>query len=54
MRSKMHERLICEKCGRDMAVENTAKARYTTFVLWRCGCGCQHLEKKHLQVPAAV
>ena len=54
MKTKVQERFICEKCGRDMAIENKAKARYTVFVLWRCECGYQHLEKRHLPVPSGV
>jgi hypothetical protein len=37
----------CEKCDRVMKIENTSHARYTVFVLWRCVCGYQTLEKKH-------
>ena len=44
---KVAEKQTCEKCGRTMAVENTSTARYTVFVLWRCDCGHQFLEKKH-------
>lgn len=54
MKTKVHERFICEKCGRDMEIENKAKARYTVFVLWRCECGYQHLEKRHVPVPSGV
>ena len=54
MKTKIQERFVCEKCGGDMEVENTAKARYTLFVLWRCSCGYQHLEKRHLPVPSGV
>ncbi|GEM_PF-3206393 len=48
MKAKVQEQIACEKCGKNMVVENTSKARYTLFVLWRCSCGFQHLQKKHM------
>ncbi|MCU0722179.1 MAG: hypothetical protein MUC63_00925 [Planctomycetes bacterium] len=54
MKTKVHEKYSCEKCGREMAIENRAKARYTLFILWKCHCGYQHLEKRHLPVPSGV
>jgi len=54
MKTKVHQRHSCNKCGRTMEVENTSKARYTTFVLWRCRCGNQHLQKKHEPVVNIV
>lgn len=38
---------FCAKCGKKMTVENSSSARYTVFVLWKCKCGFQHLEKRH-------
>jgi hypothetical protein len=37
-----------------MEVENTSSARYTVFVLWKCTCGYQHLEKKHIPLVSSV
>lgn len=41
------DKQCCEKCDRVMEIENTSNARYTVFVLWRCVCGHQTLEKRH-------
>jgi hypothetical protein len=54
MKAKVQERLSCLKCGKNMAIENTSKARYTVFVLWKCECGFQHLEKRHMPVVNSV
>jgi hypothetical protein len=54
MKIKVADRHHCEKCGKTMEVENVSKARYTTFVLWRCQCGFQHLQKKHEPVVSGV
>ena len=54
MKAKVRERISCDKCGKNMRIENTSKARYTIFVLWRCSCGYQFLEKKHMPVANAV
>jgi hypothetical protein len=47
MKVKVSEKLMCERCGKTMHIENTSTARYTVFVLWRCDCGHQFLEKRH-------
>lgn len=36
----------CEKCGRQMKIENRSRARYTEFILWSCTCGFKHLERR--------
>ncbi|MHC4777812.1 MAG: hypothetical protein ACYTFG_04450 [Planctomycetota bacterium] len=54
MKSKVRPRLNCDKCGKIMEVENTSSARYTVFVLWKCTCGYQHLEKKHIPLVSSV
>ena len=54
MKMKVAEKFTCEKCGRVMTKENTSTARYTIFVLWRCECGHQFLEKKHSPVAQEI
>jgi hypothetical protein len=54
MKLKVADRVSCEKCGKTMSIENTSTARYTVFVLWRCDCGHQFLEKKHTPVIQEV
>jgi transposase-like protein len=54
MKAKVQDGFVCEKCGRNMSVENKSKARYTLFVLWKCSCGYQHLQKKHMPVVQPV
>ena len=52
MGRKPKPKMSCRKCGKTMEVENTSKARYTVFVLWKCNCGHQQLEKKHVPVAS--
>lgn len=54
MKSKVQGKQWCDRCGKSMAVENVSKARYTLFVLWRCSCGHQRLEKKHEPATSSV
>jgi len=50
-KEKKDDKPTCEKCGKKMSVDHTSKARYTTFVLWKCRCGHTWLEKRHYGPP---
>lgn len=38
---------FCAKCVKAMKVQSESRSRFTRFVLWKCKCGFEHLERRH-------
>ncbi|MCI0341975.1 MAG: hypothetical protein L0216_12645 [Planctomycetales bacterium] len=47
-RARTSAKPSCEECGKAMERENTARVRETLFLLWKCPCGHQMLERRPL------